>query len=96
MKKQLLIYGKANCPFCDKAKKLASKFEKDNLVDEVVYLDKDTVKWTKEDVAKAFNIDTSRVTTVPQIGLVITTDGNAETSYIGGYNQLVISDLYIA
>lgn len=95
MKKQLVIFGKANCPYCAKAKDLADKFKKDNLIDEVLYLDKDTVNWTKGNIAEAFKIDINKITTVPQIGLLIQNEEDYTMKYIGGYNQLVISDLYI-
>lgn len=97
MVKQLIIYGREGCPYCVKAKELANKFVASGSVEEVVYNDQAETNWTKADVANKFNISEDVINTVPQIGVYkVNEDGVGYIEYIGGYNQLVISDLYSA
>lgn len=93
---KIVIYGREGCPYCVKAKELAEQFKVNgNQVKEVEYLDQYVVNWTKEDVAKHFSIKVEDINTVPQIGIETTgSDGSTVVSYIGGYNHLVVSDLY--
>lgn len=72
----LKIYGKKDCPFCEKAKKLAeqlSGFRNDFSFEYTDYLE---AGMTKEDVAEAVK---NPVETLPQIVL--------DKEYVGGYTE---------
>lgn len=95
VKKTLVIYGRNSCVYCTKAKELAKKFKEIGSIQEIDYRNKDEMNWTREDLAKYFNMDSNYFTSVPQIGLEEEySNGNKVISYIGGYNQLVTSTLY--
>lgn len=95
VKKTLVIYGRNDCVYCTKAKKLAEMFKESGSIQEIDYRNKDEVDWTREDLAKYFNMDSNYFTSVPQSGLEEEySNGNKVIIYIGGYNQLVTSTLY--
>lgn len=95
VKKTLVIYGRNDCIYCTKAIELAKKFKEIGSIQEIDYRNKDEVNWTREDLAKYFNMDSNYFTSVPQIGLEEEySNGNKVVTYIGGYNQLVTSTLY--
>ena len=95
VKKTLVIYGRNGCVYCTKAKELAEMFKESGSIQEIDYRNKDEVDWTREDLAKYFNMDSNYFTSVPQIGLEEEySNGNKVIIYIGGYNQLVTSTLY--
>lgn len=95
VKTTLVIYGRNDCVYCTKAKKLAEMFKESGSIQEIDYRNKDEVDWTKEDLAKYFNMDINKFNSVPQAGLEEEySNGNKVITYIGGYNQLVTSTLY--
>lgn len=68
----IMIYGKENCPFCDKAKALAASL----LNAETFYFDMDKNGVTKQDLQRTVG---KPVSTVPQVFI----DG----LHIGGYTE---------
>ena len=72
----LKIYGKKNCPFCEKAKKLAEQLSGFRNDFSFEYTDYEEAKMTKEDVAAVVN---HPVSTLPQIML--------DEEYVGGYTE---------
>lgn len=74
-----IVYGKENCPFCDKVKYLLTK---ENLPFQYNQIETQEDKEYLMQVLSKFNIIPR---TVPQI---VGVDINAEMIYIGGYEQL--------
>lgn len=93
MKKLLVIFGRNGCPACVSAKDLAKQMVNNGTVTDYDYREQSETNWTKEDIAKLFNIDIDKIQTIPQIGLITTNEegnkeGEKKVTYIGGYNQL--------
>lgn len=75
----LTIYGKKNCPFCEKAKKLGAQLEDFRSDFEVSYTDYQDAGMSKEDVAEKVG---NPVETLPQIMI--------DDTYVGGYKEFEV------
>lgn len=73
----LVIYGRPGCPYCEKAKKLASMLEEQGYFRDVQYINYQELGWTAEELSKVAN---HPVRTVPVVIL--------NNVYIGGYTDL--------
>lgn len=78
---KLTIYGKKNCPFCTKAKTLATQLSGFREDFSFEYTDFEEEGLTKETLGEKLNVE---VETVPQILL--------DDIYIGGFTEF---DLYV-
>lgn len=76
---KLKIYTKENCPYCEKAKKLAEYLKNKGIVEYETF-DYQALNLTKEDLSKIMGVE---VSTLPQIMLY---DGDKQ-EYIGGYTD---------
>jgi glutaredoxin 1 len=75
----LTIYGKKNCPFCEKAKKLGTQLKDFREDFEVSYTDYQEAGMSKEDLANKVG---NPVETLPQIMI--------DDNYVGGYKEFEI------
>ena len=51
----LVIYGRPGCPYCEKAKKLASMLEEQGYFRDVQYINYQELGWTAEELSKVAN-----------------------------------------
>lgn len=75
-----IVYGKQNCPFCDKAKYLLTK---ENLPFEYNQIETQEDKEYLMQLMSKFNVIPRTVPQIISIGI------DANMGYIGGYEQLV-------
>lgn len=73
----LVIYGRPGCPYCEKAKKLASMLEEQGYFRDVQYINYQELGWTAEELSKVAN---HPVKTVPVVLL--------HGVFVGGYTDL--------
>lgn len=78
-----LIYGKENCPFCDRAKMLVKEIQKREKVELTLdYHDFIQENISKEEVTNKVG-SPNLILTVPQIKLIF----SDKEEYIGGFNE---------
>lgn len=77
----LVIYGRPGCPYCEKAKKLASMLEEQGYFRDVQYINYQELGWTAEELSKVAN---HPIRTVP----VILMGAKGSEVFIGGYTDL--------
>lgn len=77
----LVIYGRPGCPYCEKAKKLASMLEEQGYFRDVQYINYQELGWGKEELSKVAG---HPVSTVP----VILLGAKGNEVFIGGYTDL--------
>ena len=82
MLKEVLIYGKEGCPYCERAKMLTAKIQEKHPEVKLKYVDFVKENLTKEEVSKLVNAP-EIIQTVPQIKLF----WEDKEEYIGGFDK---------
>lgn len=73
----LKVYGRAGCPWCERAKNLMNMLKEQGYFRDVQYIDYQELGWTKEQLSQ---VASTNIQTVP---VVLIND-----TYIGGYSDL--------